>query len=77
MATHYRGSIARILQEYNTGVPVPDNKQPSQFYMDLAWEGLRYPDIPTWNDLLQAEKDRVDDVISNYITDNPNETCTE
>ena len=45
--------------------------------MDLAWEGLRYADIPTWNDLPQTEKDRVNDVISDYVNDNQNETCTE
>ena len=77
MATHYRESLARILQEYDTGIAVPNNQQPSQLYMDLAWEGLRYADIPTWNDLPQTEKDRVNDVISDYVNDNQNETCTE
>lgn len=77
MATHYRESLARILQEYNTGVAVPNNQQPSQFYMDLSWEGLRYPSIHTWSSLPQTEKDRIDDVISDYISDNLNQTCTE
>ena len=38
MATHYRGAIARIMQEYDTGSAVPNNQQPSQLYMDLAWD---------------------------------------
>jgi hypothetical protein len=77
MATHYRETLARMLQEYDIGTVVPNNQQPQQLYMDLAWEGLRYPDISTWNDLPQTEKDRINSVISNYINDNQNETCTE
>lgn len=77
MATHYRESLARILQEYDTGDAVPNNQQPSQFYMDLSWEGLRYPSIHTWSSLPQTEKDRIDDVISDYVSDNLNQTCIE
>lgn len=77
MATHYREILARMLQGYDTGIAFADNQQPAQLYMDLAWEGLRYADIPTWNDLLQTEKDRVNDIISDYVNDNQNETCTE
>jgi hypothetical protein len=77
MATHYRETLARILQEYDTGIFVPDNQQPLQLYMDLAWEGLRYPNIHTWTSLSQTEINRIDGVIADYISDNPNETCTE
>ena len=77
MATHYRESLARILQEYDTGIAVPDSQQPSQLYMDLAWEGLKYPSIYTWSSLPQTEKDRINDVISDYVSDNLNQTCTE
>jgi hypothetical protein len=77
MATHYRETLARILQEYDTGIFVPDNQQPLQLYMDLAWEGLRYPNIHTWTSLSQTERNRIDGVIADYISDNPNETCTE
>ena len=77
MATHYRETLARILQEYDTGIAVPDNQQPVQLYMDLAWEGLRYPNIQTWTSLPQTEQDRINDTISDYIDNNPNETCTE
>jgi hypothetical protein len=81
MATHYRETLARILQEYETGIAVPDNQQPSQLYMDLSWEGLIYEigdnAIYTWTSLPENEKNRIKSVISNYIEDNSNETCTE
>ena len=81
MATHYRETLARILQAFDTGTIVPDNQQPQQLYMDLAWEGLRYEGttgnnaIYTWTSLSQAEKDRIEDVIDNYIEANKNENC--
>lgn len=77
MATHYRETLARILQEFDTSTAVPDNEQPDQLYMDLAWEGLRYPSIHTWSSLSQTEKDRIEGVIDDYINDNKNETCSE
>ena len=81
MATHYREAIARLLQEFDTGVAVPNSQQPQQLYMDLSWEGLIYKDDPdaviAWVNLPQAERDRIELVISNYITNNINETCTE
>ncbi|WP_046758700.1 hypothetical protein [Kordia jejudonensis] len=81
MATHYRETIARILQEFSTGNKVPDNEQPLQLYMDLSWEGLIYENgtnaIQSWMQLTQVERDRIESVISNYITNNINETCTE
>lgn len=81
MATHYRETLARILQEYDTGITVPNNQQPAQLYMDLSWEGLIYKNgsntIYTWTSLSQEEKERIEDVISAYINNNSNETCTE
>ena len=81
MATHYRESLARMLQEYDTGSAIPDNQEPVQLYMDLAWEGLIYENppnaIPTWTNLPQTERDRIENVISDYVSDNQNETCTE
>ena len=60
---------------------MPDNQQPNQLYMDLAWEGLIYENgsnaIFTWTSLPEDEKQRIKDVISNYITNNSNETCTQ
>ena len=32
--------LASALQEYQTGIPVPDNVEPQQVYKDLAWKGL-------------------------------------
>lgn len=40
MATDYVDAIARALQEYQTGIPVPNTSQPNQIYNDLAWFGL-------------------------------------
>lgn len=78
MATHYRETIGRVLQEYDTGIAVADNEQPSQLYLDLAWEGLNHSNITEWQDLTtQEEKDRIDQVISDYISDNENEDCNE
>ena len=33
MATHYRETIAGMLQEFDTGVAVPNNQQPQQIYI--------------------------------------------
>ena len=69
MATHYRDVIADALMEY-------DNFSHSRgFYMDIAWEGLRYSNIPAWSNLSQSEKERINDVISNYISKNSSENC--
>ena len=78
MAAHYRETIARILQEFDTGISVPDNQQPQQLYIDLSWEGLNHSTITAWQDLTsQQEKDRVNQVIEDYINNNLNQTCTE
>ncbi len=72
MAAHYRDVMARILQEFDTGTVVTANQQPQQLYMDLAWEGLIYELNPTtavtaWISLPQVERDRIRQVISDYI----------
>jgi hypothetical protein len=72
MANHYRDVLARILQEFDTGNAVPDSQQPAQLYMDLSWEGLRYPNIYIWTSLPQIERNRINKVISDYIDDNSN-----
>lgn len=69
MATHYRQTIADILKEF-------DNSQHSdQFYLDIAWEGLKYPNIYTWSSQSQQEKDRINKVISDFINANKNQNC--
>ncbi len=40
MTTDYVDAIARALQEYQTGIPVPSTSIPEQIYSDLAWGGL-------------------------------------
>lgn len=77
MATHYRQTIGRILQEFDTGIVVPLNEQPSQFYMDLAWEGLNDSDIIEWQTAInQPERDRINDVINSYTSQHSNQNCT-
>ena len=50
MATDYVDAIARALQEYQTGTPVPNNVQPDQIYSDLAYGSLQ--DAPSVFDAL-------------------------
>ncbi|MEZ4839414.1 hypothetical protein [Flavobacterium sp.] len=45
---HYTNIIGAALQEYDTGVPVPDGQTPQQLYTDLAWAGIWAPD-PSYN----------------------------
>lgn len=40
MANSYVSALARALQEYQTGTPVPAGTNPDQIYTDLAWGGL-------------------------------------
>lgn len=40
MATDYAVAIARSLQEYDTGIPVPDTTAPLQIYSDMAFASL-------------------------------------
>ncbi len=49
MATDYVDAIARALQEYQTGIPVPNASQPNQVYNDLAWFGL--VDTPVFDNM--------------------------
>lgn len=69
MATHYRETIADILQSFD------NNQHSHQFYMDLAWEGLKYSNISTWSNLSQEEKDRIGKVIDDYTNANKNQNC--
>jgi len=49
--------------------------------MGLSWEGLIYENsnnaIYTWTSLPQTEKNRIKSVISDYILNHTNQTCTE
>ncbi|AUC74279.1 hypothetical protein [Olleya sp. Bg11-27] len=78
MAEHYREKIARILQEYDSGINVADDIQPDQLYLDLAWEGLIYSNIIAWQEIMDdTERSRIEGVIEDYITENSNETCVD
>ncbi|OIQ17248.1 MAG: hypothetical protein BM557_08525 [Flavobacterium sp. MedPE-SWcel] len=58
MATKYVDILSRALQEYNTGIEVPENTEPDQLYKDLAWGGLQ--DAPIYNTTNElTEEDRV------------------
>ena len=48
MANSYVNALARALQEYQTGTPVPAATNPDQIYTDLAWGGLN--DTPIFDE---------------------------
>ena len=74
----YRDTIARVTQEYITGLEVSDDEQPDDLYMDLAWKGLRsISDVQAWAELTPEQRDLIDSTINNYIETNKNETCTD
>ncbi|MCB0749451.1 MAG: hypothetical protein KDC90_18475, partial [Ignavibacteriae bacterium] len=63
MGNHYVNIIGAALQEYDTGVPVPDGQTPQQLYTDLAWSGLYKPWTPNLSFsgvLSQSDKIRID-----------------
>jgi len=37
---NYVNILGAALQEYDTGIPVPDGQTPEQIYTDLAWDVL-------------------------------------
>jgi len=64
MAQSYVDAIAKALQEYQTGTPVPSGTNPDQIYIDLAWGGLNDTPIfeatyPTGNPNRQRILNRV------------------
>ena len=76
MANYYRETIARITQEYDTGITVPTNQQPDQLYLDLAWRGLRIDgEVQAWDNLSNEEQTRIDNAINMYTEQNSNQTC--
>ena len=58
MATHYRKTISNILRTFD------NNQHSSQFYNDLAWEGLQ--GTTAWNKLSNSERNRIIIVIKEY-----------
>lgn len=70
MATHYRETIASILKAFD------NNQHSDQFYMDLAWEGLRIINNPitdgteisiAWNGLSENERTRIKQNLKLYF----------
>ena len=72
MASHYRNSIARMLQEFDTGIPLTSQQSPDQFYLDMSWVGLQK--TLAWDNLDDYEKTRIVNSIV-YYESNGNKTC--
>lgn len=72
MASHYRNSIARMLQEFDTGIPLSSQQSPDQFYLDMSWVGLQK--TLAWDNLDEYEKTRIVNSIV-YYESNGNKTC--
>ncbi len=81
MADYYRDTIARVTQEFATGIAVGTNQAPEQLYKDLAWRGLmNYDDIEAWHHIVDNnpnEATRIENAINNFVTNNKNESCTD
>lgn len=83
MANHYRDTLARAIQEYDTGIALLNTDNPDQLYLDLAWRGLRDDGstasnpqgVVAWLQLTQEERANIDSVINNYVNANLNQTC--
>ncbi|OYQ46135.1 hypothetical protein CHU92_01600 [Flavobacterium cyanobacteriorum] len=63
MAQHYRGIIVQALKEFNNNVS-------DEVYEAIAWEGLK--NTVAWNNLTQAEKEIIDNTITNFENSNSN-----
>lgn len=60
MANKYVDIFSRALQEFNSGVAVPESVEPEQIYKDLAWGSLQDASIyQTTDDLTAADRDRI------------------
>jgi len=64
LADLYVDALARALQEYDTGNPVPNDETPEEVYSDLAWGGLTGTDIfdqmhPPMSDSRERIEDRI------------------
>jgi hypothetical protein len=67
MATDYADAIARALQEYHTGIPVPLGTSPNQIYSDLAWGGLSK--TPVFDALFPAGSSDAQRIINRYAAE--------
>lgn len=83
MAEHFRKTIARVTQEFDTGIPVSGD--PLEQYVLLAWRGLMIYEDPiagdgviAWMDLVDTNpnlSNQIQDLINNFVTSNANQTC--
>lgn len=73
MAEKFRKSIARVTQEYATGIPV--NGEPEIIYMSYAWRGLDQIDVQAWMQISPEVQTNIQDAIDDYISNNSNQTC--
>ena len=73
MADLWRDTIARVTQEFATGVVVTGT--PDQMYLNQAWSGLNSSEIIVWMALDPAERNAINQEINSYITAHSNETC--
>ena len=71
MANTYVEAIGAALQEFQTGIAVPNGVKPDQVYTDLAWGGLR--DAPVYEKKFPvgtAERLRIDNRLASEQTGN-------
>ncbi len=70
MATDYVDAIARALQEYQTGIPVPSTSIPEQIYSDLAWGGLS--DAPVFDAIYPVGNPNRQRILNRYEAEQRN-----
>ena len=87
MAENFRRAIARVTQEYDTGIEV--NGTPDAFYTNLAWRGLTiYGDpitqggVIAWNNIVRPDPynpsstaTNILALINNFVLANANQSC--
>lgn len=64
IATDFVDAIARGLQEYQTGIPVPSTSTPNQVYSDIAWGGLS--DAPVFDKIYPITNPSRERILNRY-----------
>ncbi|MQP25675.1 hypothetical protein GFJ94_11435 [Flavobacterium sp. LMO8] len=73
MAENFRRAIARVTQQYDTGIAV--SGIPDAFYTNLAWRGLNNADVNAWVNLSPTAQIDINTAISNFVSSNSNQLC--
>ncbi len=73
----YRDTIARVTQEYITGLEVSDDEEPLDLYLKLAWRGLNNDGVTAWNSLSEDQREDINNTINTYLTEHNSQTCNE